>query len=96
MPIDREQVQHISALARISLSDAEIASFTQQLSDILDQFEVLQNLDTTNVAPTAHVAGLDNVLRDDEPGSSLDSEHSLLNAPKRRGDFFQVRAVLDE
>ncbi len=96
MPIDREQVQHIAALARISLSETEIESFAQQLSDILDQFEALQNLDTSGVPATAHVAGLDNVLRDDEPGSSLDSEHSLLNAPRRRGDFFQVRAVLDE
>ena len=96
MSIDREQVQHIAALARISLSKDEMEAFTQQLSDILDQFEILQNLDTSGVAPTAHVAGLDNVLRDDEPGSSLESEQSLLNAPRRRGDFFQVRAVLDE
>ena len=96
MSIDREQVQHIAALARISLSEAETDAFAQQLSDILDQFEILQNLDTSGVTPTAHVAGLDNVLRDDEPGSSLESEQSLLNAPRRRGDFFQVRAVLDE
>ena len=96
MSIDREQVQHIAALARISLSEAETEAFTQQLSDILDQFEILQNLDTSGVAPTAHVAGLANVLRDDEPGSSLESKLSLLNAPRRRGDFFQVRAVLDE
>ena len=96
MPIDRSQVQHIAALARISLTDAEVDAFAQQLSDILDQFEVLQSLDTADVAPTAHVGGLDNVLRDDEPAGSLDSERSLLNAPRRRGDFFQVRAVLDE
>ena len=96
MPIDRSQVQHIAALARISLTEPEVEAFAQQLSDILDQFEILQGLDTGDVAPTAHVGGLDNVLRDDEPASSLDSERSLLNAPRRRGDFFQVRAVLDE
>ena len=96
MPIDPSQVQHIAALARISLTDAETEAFTRQLSDILDQFEILQTLDTTGVAPTAHVGGLDNVLRDDEPADGLGSEESLLNAPRRRGDFFQVRAVLDE
>ena len=96
MAIDRTQVQHIAALARISLTDAEVETYSRQLSDILDQFEALQNLDTTGVAPTAHVAGLDNVLRDDDPGLSLEAEDSLLNAPRRRGDFFQVRAVLDE
>lgn len=96
MAIDRTQVRHIAALARISLTDAEVDTFSRQLSDILDQFEALQNLDTSGVAATAHVAGLDNVLRDDDPGSSLEAEDSLRNAPRRRGDFFQVRAVLDE
>ena len=67
MPIDPAQVEHIAALARIALTDAEKEAFARQLSDILDQFEVLQALDTTGVEPTAHVAGLDTVLRDDEP-----------------------------
>ena len=96
MPIDRAQVRHIAALARISLTDAETEAFTRQLSDILDQFQALQALDTSSVEPTAHVAGLDNVLRDDEPSDSLNAEDTLRNAPRRRGDFFQVRAVLDE
>ena len=96
MPIDRAQVEHIAALARISLTEAETELFARQLSDILDQFEALQSLDTSDVQPTAHVAGLDTVLREDEPAGSLESEASLLNAPQRRGDFFQVRAVLDE
>lgn len=96
MPIDRAQVEHIAALARISLTEAETEAFARQLSDILDQFQALQNLDTDGVEPTAHVAGLDTVLRDDEPAATLDAEDTLLNAPRRRGDFFQVRAVLDE
>ena len=96
MPIDREQVEHIAALARIALTDAEKEAFARQLSDILDQFEVLQTLDTAGVEPTAHVAGLDTVLRDDETADSLDAEDTLRNAPRRRGDFFQVRAVLEE
>ena len=96
MPIDPAQVEHIAALARIALTDAEKEAFARQLSDILDQFEILQSLDTAGVEPTAHVAGLDTVLRDDEPADSLDSADTLRNAPRRRGDFFQVRAVLDE
>ena len=96
MPIDRTQVEHIAALARIALTDTEKEAFARQLSDILDQFEVLQALDTTDVPPTAHVAGLDTVLRNDEAASSPDSEDTLLNAPRRRADFFQVRVVPEE
>ena len=96
MPIDHAQVQHIAALARIALTDAETEAFTRQLSDILDQFQTLQSLDTDGVEPTAHVAGLDTVLRDDEPAAPLDVADTLRNAPQRHGDFFRVRAVLDE
>ena len=96
MPIDHAQVQHIATLARIALTDAETAAFTRQLSDILDQFQTLQSLDTDGVEPTAHVAGLDTVLRDDAPAASLDVADTLRNAPRRHGDFFRVRAVLDE
>ena len=96
MLIDRAQVQHIAALARIALTDAETEAFTRQLSDILDQFQVLQSLDTAGVEPTAHVAGLDTVLRDDAPATPLDVADTLRNAPRRHGDFFRVRAVLDE
>jgi len=96
MSIDHAQVQHIAALARIALTDAETGAFTRQLSDILDQFQTLQSLDTAGVEPTAHVAGLDTVLRDDEPAPALDAADTLRNAPRRHGDFFRVRAVLDE
>lgn len=96
MPIDHAQVRHIAALARISLTDAETAAFTRQLSEILARFQTLQSLDTAGVAPTAHAGGLDTVLRDDEPAAALDAAAALRNAPQRRGDFFQVRAVLDE
>ena len=96
MPIDRTQVEHIAALARISLSDDEIAVFTRQLSQILAQFDVLQALDTAGVTPTAHVADLDSIMRADQTDDCLPAEDTLRNAPRRRGDFFQVRAVLDE
>ena len=96
MPIDRTQVEHIAALARISLAEAEIAAFAAQLSQILEQFDALQSLDTTDVPATAHVANLDNVMRDDDIDDCLPAEDTLRNAPRRRGDFFQVRAVLDE
>ena len=96
MPIDRTQVEHIAALARISLSDDEIAVFTRQLSQILSQFDVLQTLDTAGVTPTAHVADLDSIMRADQTDDCLPAEDTLRNAPRRRGDFFQVRAVLDE
>mgnify|MGYP000117905012 CR=1 FL=1 len=96
MPIEREQVLHIARLARVGLSEEEVQRFEEQLSQILDYFQVLQELDTSDVPPTSHVLPLENVMRDDEPRPPLPAEQVLANAPQREGDFFKVRAVFEE
>ena len=96
MPLDRADVEHIAALARIGLTEEEIATFQEQLSNILDQFELLKQLDTRSVAPTGHAVDVSSVMREDEPAEPLSAEDTLLNAPRRRDDFFQVKAVLEE
>ena len=96
MPIDRDQVVHIAALARIGISDAEIDAYAGQLSDIIDQFEILNELETTGVEPTGHAGDLRGVMRDDTTADSLSPEEALRNAPRREGEFFRVKAVLEE
>ena len=96
MPLDRAQVVHIAALARIGISDGEIDVYAGQLSDIIDQFEALNELDTAGVEPTGHAGELRTVMRDDAPADSLSPEEALSNAPRREGEFFRVKAVLDE
>jgi len=96
MPLERSEVIHIASLARIGLTDDEIEMFGEQLSQILEQFEVLNELDTSGVTPTGHAGGLQTVMRDDLAEDSLDSEDVLKNAPRREGEFFRVNAVLEE
>ena len=96
MPLDRAQVIHIAALARIGISDDEIDAYAGQLSDIIEQFEALNELDTTGIEPTGHAGELRAVMRDDVPEDSLLPEEALSNAPRREGEFFRVKSVLDE
>ena len=96
MALDRAEVEHIAALARIGLSDEELETFRQQLSNILQQFELLRRLDTTGVPPTGHAIELQAVMRDDVPADSLPPEEVLSNAPSREGNLFRVKAVLEE
>ena len=96
MPIEREQVVHIAALARIGISEKDIDVYASQLSDIIDQFEILNELDTSGVEPTGHAGDLRGVMRDDTADDSLPTDAILSNAPRRDGDFFRVKAVLDE
>ncbi len=96
MPLERSQVEHIASLARIRLTEEEVLLFGEQLSNILEQFEVLKELDTSGVVPAGHASGLQTVMREDVAQDSLDSEDVLLNAPRREGEFFRVNAVLEE
>ncbi len=95
MRLSREEVLHISRLARLGLTETEIARLREQLSDILENFEILQQVDTGNVLPTAQSIALRNVLRDDEVAPSLPSGEILANAPLKEGGCFRVRAVLE-
>jgi aspartyl-tRNA(Asn)/glutamyl-tRNA(Gln) amidotransferase subunit C len=70
-------------------------SLSEQLSNILEHFEVLQQVGTTDVPPTALSIDLMNVLKSDEVAASLPQSQVLANAPRREGDFFRVRAVLE-
>lgn len=96
MPLTPEQVRHIAHLARLSLTDEDVEKFSHQLSDILDYFERLKAVNTEGVPPTAYPLDLHNIMRDDEPLPAADSEDILSNAPLRDGEYFRVRAVLDE
>jgi aspartyl-tRNA(Asn)/glutamyl-tRNA(Gln) amidotransferase subunit C len=95
MKLNREEVLHIARLARIALTEAEIDRLGEQLSNILANFEVLQKVDTTGVPPTAQSIDLQSVLRDDVVEPSLPVEDVLANAPRREGDSFRVRPVLE-
>jgi aspartyl-tRNA(Asn)/glutamyl-tRNA(Gln) amidotransferase subunit C len=95
MKLSHKEVQHIALLARLGLSEAEIEKFRIQLSDILENFEILKQLDTSDVPPTAQSIALQNVLRPDKTKASYPAEDILANAPQREGDSFKVRAVLE-
>jgi aspartyl-tRNA(Asn)/glutamyl-tRNA(Gln) amidotransferase subunit C len=93
--LSREEVQHIAKLARLGLSEEDTARFEEQLSEILDHFDVLRQLDTEGVPPTAHTLPLENVFSADEPRPSFPPNAVLANAPLAEDNLFRVRAVLE-
>jgi len=95
MKLNREEVLHIARLARVDLTEVEITRYSEQLSDLLEHFEVLRQVDTTDVPPTAQSIELRSVMREDRIEPSLPPEDVLANAPRREGDLFRVRAVLE-
>ena len=95
MKLSREEVLHIARLARLGLTEAEVDKFSEQLSHILESFEALQQVDTTDVPPTAQSIPLQNVTKDDEVAASLPPDQILANAPRKEGEYFRIKAVLE-
>ena len=95
MRLSREEVLHIALLARLGIGEAEVERFREQLSNILENFEILQQVDTESVPPTAQAIALQNVMREDEEEPSFPREQVLANAPRQDEGCFRVRAVLE-
>jgi aspartyl-tRNA(Asn)/glutamyl-tRNA(Gln) amidotransferase subunit C len=95
MSLTPEDVRWVAHLARLELTDAELATMTRQLSAIVDYVAQLQGVNTDGIEPLAHAAWITNVFREDEQRLSLPVAEALANAPDRRGDFYGVPAVLD-
>lgn len=96
MLLDRAHVEHIALLARLELTEEEIALFQRQLSSILGHVAVLQELDTRQIPPTAQVIPRQTVLREDESRPSLAPDLALANAPETEENLFKVPPVFEE
>lgn len=95
MKIDATLVDHITGLARLSLSEDEKEAMVADLSKILAYIEKLNELDITGVEPTSHVLDLVNVVREDKPRPSIALDEALLNAPDRADDFYRVPRIIE-
>ena len=95
MRLTPEEVEHVSLLGRLQLTDEERERFTTQLNSILEHFEQLAQLDTANVPPMTHAVARSNVFREDEPSPSLSPEEALQNSPDQARDCFRVPRVIE-
>ncbi len=96
MALTHDEVRRIAELAKLDLSDEEVALYATQLSHILDYFERLKALDTSHIPPTASVLRLRNVFRADEAGPALSPDEVVANAPAAADHQFVVSAVLGD
>jgi len=73
-----DDVRHIAKLARLHLSEEEVAKFTKELTSILEYIDRLQKVDTEGVEPLKQVTGMNNSYRDDSVSESEAAADALL------------------
>ena len=88
-------VRYTAQLARLNLSEEEIATFQSQLSQVLAYVEKLSEVDVSGVDPTAHTNPIFNVFRKDEARDCFTPEEALANAPRQANHLFVVTKVLE-
>ncbi|GAB4125672.1 MAG: Asp-tRNA(Asn)/Glu-tRNA(Gln) amidotransferase subunit GatC [Raineya sp.] len=95
MQVDKKTLENIAHLARLQFDEAQSEKMLAEMSKILSWMEKLNEIDTQAVQPLIHISQETNVLRKDEPQTSLDHEKGLLNAPKRDANYFRVPKVIE-
>jgi len=95
--ISKEQVEHIAKLARIELTEKEKEKFANELSSILDYFEKLNQVDTSEIEPISQITGLKNETREDEVRKErLEIGDRLIKeAPTKKDNYFKVPKILE-
>ena len=94
--ITPEEIKHVALLARLQLTEEEVAEYTPQIDRILGHFQRLQALDTSDVPPTSHAIRMTNVWREDVSRPSLPNEEVVANAPDAKGGLFIVPRIVGE
>jgi aspartyl-tRNA(Asn)/glutamyl-tRNA(Gln) amidotransferase subunit C len=89
-------VKHVAKLANLTLNEAEIEKFQEQLSDIINYITELSEIDVEGITPTSQTTGLENVTRVDETVSGLTQEAALSQAKATHNGYFKVSAILAE
>jgi len=95
MPLSLKEVEHIAKLARLELTDEQKSRYRGQLEAILDHVAKLQELDTTDVPPTASTSAGGSPLRADEPHPGLSTDKAIKNAPEQEDDQFKIPPVFE-
>jgi aspartyl-tRNA(Asn)/glutamyl-tRNA(Gln) amidotransferase subunit C len=95
MPLTKNEVEHIAALAHLRLGEQELDKYRRQLESILEYADRLRRVDTSLISPTTTVLPLRSVLREDEIRESLNSEDALANAMERDRNLFRIPPVFE-
>jgi len=94
MSLSEKDVQYVAKLARLEVTDQEVAKYTQQIANILGYVEQLNKLDTSNVEPLTHPLDVKNVFREDVVKPSLTQAEVLSNGPEIQSGHFKVPKIM--
>ncbi len=95
MALSEKDVRGIATYTRIGLTDEEVTQMTRDLNDIIASLAPITEFDLEGVEPTFHpIAGLVNVMREDEPKDGFTQEEALANSSSTQDGSFKIPTIL--
>lgn len=95
-PLSEATVRKVASLSRLAITDAEVALYQHQLSDVLNYIERIRSLDLDGVEPLTHVGDTQNRAREDEIGPMLANADAMKLAPDSMPPFIKVPKVIGD
>ena len=94
MKIDKDTIKHVAEVARLHLTEEDLKEFLPQLSEMLEAFSKLDEVDVAGVEPSIQPIELRDVMREDEPRECLSQDDALKNSSNTKDGYFKgPRAV---
>jgi aspartyl-tRNA(Asn)/glutamyl-tRNA(Gln) amidotransferase subunit C len=95
MQIDKETVDRVAGLARLSFNEEGKEKMRTELNKIVSFFEKLNEIDTEGVEPLIFMTDEVNAFREDNAYTEITRDEALKNAPQKDSDYFKVPKFLD-
>jgi aspartyl-tRNA(Asn)/glutamyl-tRNA(Gln) amidotransferase subunit C len=94
--LSKEEIKKVATLARIGVSEKDVETYQHDLSEILDYFKKLEEVDVTDIEPIGHITGMQNKFRNDEnfDFGKIGKEQIMQNAPEVKDEYIKVKSVL--
>ena len=90
-----EEVKHIAKLSKLNIPDNELEYYLSEMDKMINHFNILSKVDTSNVEPMTHVNTMTNIYREDEPKDSLSTKEALKNSSETFGQFIKIPKIID-
>jgi len=92
--ISKKEVKKVAALARIGVEEKDLEKLSKDLSGVLDWIDQLKELDVTDIEPTAHITGMDDVVREDKADEFVATDKIVDLFPEKSGRYNKVKSIL--
>ena len=90
-----DEVKHIARLSKLNIPDNELNYYLEEMDKMINHFNIISKVDTSDVEPMTHVNNTSNVFRKDKLKNSLNTKDAIQNSAKTFGNYIKIPKIID-